>query len=242
MTPKMKLDILAFGAHPDDVELGCGATLAKHVDAGHKTGIVDLTRGDLGTRGTPEIRLEEAQAAAKVLRLKARENLGFRDGFFVNDQAHQLEVIRMLRKYRPDIVLCNAPHDRHPDHGRASQLVVESCFYAGLRRIETVDNGVPQEAWRPKQVYHYIQFYDLKPDFSVDVSGYLEAKMAAINAHKSQFYDPKSKEPETVIASRAFYDSIANRMAEWGRILGVQHAEAFLAEKTPGVKNLSDLV
>lgn len=239
---QMKLDILAFGAHPDDVELGCAATLAKAVDSGKKVGIVDLTLGDLGTRGTPEIRLDEAQEAAKILGAEVRENLRFRDGFFRNDEEHQLEVIRLIRKYRPNVVICNAPHDRHPDHGRASELVVQSCFYAGLMKIETSDEGKAQEAWRPKRVFHYIQFYDLKPDFSVDVTGYVQKKMDSIHAHASQFYDPNSDEPETVISSKQFHDSIAGRMVEWGRILGVPHAEAFIAERTPGVGEITDLI
>ncbi|NVK28747.1 MAG: bacillithiol biosynthesis deacetylase BshB1 [Flavobacteriia bacterium] len=238
----MKLDILAFGAHPDDVELGAGGTLAKAVDLGKKVGIVDLTKGDLGTRGTPEIRLMEAQNAAAVLGVHVRENLGFRDGFFKNDEEHQREVIRIIRKYRPDVVICNAPRDRHPDHGRASELVVESNFYAGLRMISTTDNGEEQEAWRPKRVYHYIQFLDLPADFSVDVSGYVEKKMQSIHAHASQFYDPNSNEPKTVISSKQFHDSISGRMVEWGRIIGAEHAEGFIVDRTIGVNEITDLI
>lgn len=238
----MKLDILAFGAHPDDVELGCGATLAKAIDEGKKVGIVDLTLGDLGTRGTPEIRLKEAADAAKVLGLSARENLRFRDGFFKNDEEHQREVIRMIRKYRPDVVICNAPHDRHPDHGRGSELVVQSAFYAGLRMIETEEQGEAQEAWRPSRVYHYIQFYDLKADFSVDVTGYAQVKMDSIMAHASQFYNPDSTEPKTVISSKQFHDSITGRMVEWGRIIGVEHAEGFIVDRTIGVNQITDLL
>lgn len=238
----MKLDILAFGAHPDDVELGAGATLAKEVANGKKVGIIDLTLGDLGTRGTPEIRLKEAAKAAEVLGLSARENLRFRDGFFRNDEEHQLEVIRMIRKYQPDIVICNAPSDRHPDHGRGSELVVQAAFYAGLRKISTQEDGVEQAAWRPKRVYHYIQFYDLKADFSVDVTGFVDQKMASILAHESQFYNPNSEEPKTVISSKQFMDSITGRMVEWGRIIGVEHAEGFIVDRTIGVQNISDLV
>lgn len=238
----MKLDILAFGAHPDDVELGAGATLAKHAAMGQKVGIVDLTAGDLGTRGTPEIRLKEAEAAGRVLGVAARENLGFRDGFFVNDEAHQKEVIRLIRKYRPDVVICNAPHDRHPDHGRGSALVVEASFYAGLRRIETEDQGEAQEAWRPKAIYHYIQFYDIPADISVDVTGYEEVKMESIRAHESQFFNPNSKEPATVISSKQFYDSITGRMREWGRIIGTEYAEGFVVDRTIGVNKLNDLI
>lgn len=238
----MKLDILAFGAHPDDIELGAAGTLAKAVDHGKKIGLVDLTLGDLGTRGTPEIRLKEAANAAEILGAEVRENLRFRDGFFKNDEEHQREVIRLIRKYKPEVVICNAPHDRHPDHGRGSELVVQSCFYAGLRKIETEDEGVAQEAWRPKQVYHYIQFYDLEVDFSVDVTGYVDKKLASINAHSSQFYDPNSTEPATVISSKQFHDSISGRMVEWGRIIGVEHAEGFIAERTLGLKNITDLI
>lgn len=238
----MKLDILAFGAHPDDIELGAGGTLAKAVDNGKKIGLVDLTLGDLGTRGTPEIRLEEAQKAAEILGAEVRENLKFRDGFFKNDEEHQREVIRLIRKYKPDVVICNAPHDRHPDHGRGSELVVQSCFYSGLRKVETEDNGVQQEAWRPKQVYHYIQFYDLVADFSVDVSGYVQKKMDSIHAHASQFYDPNSDEPATVISSKQFHDSITGRMVEWGRIIGVAHAEGFIKERTLGLHQITDLI
>ncbi|GGH71603.1 bacillithiol biosynthesis deacetylase BshB1 [Phaeocystidibacter marisrubri] len=238
----MKLDILAFGAHPDDVELGCAGTLAKAAAAGKKVGIVDLTLGDLGTRGTPEIRLKEAAKAGEILGLSARENLGFRDGFFQNDEEHKREVIRMIRKYQPDVVICNAPSDRHPDHGRGSELVVESAFYAGLRKIETVDQGVKQEAWRPSKVYHYVQFYDLKVDFSVDVTGFVDQKMASINAHESQFYNPNSDEPKTVISSKQFHDSITGRMVEWGRIIGVEHAEGFIVDRTLGVDQITDLI
>lgn len=238
----MKLDILAFGAHPDDVELGCGATIAKATAQGKKVGIVDLTLGDLGTRGTPEIRMEEAAEAANILKLSARENLQFRDGFFENNEAHKREVIRMIRKYQPEVVICNAPNDRHPDHGRASQLVVESSFYAGLMKIETEDNGVKQEPWRPSRLYHYIQFYDLKADFSVDVTGFAEVKMKSIMAHASQFFNPDSDEPKTLISSKQFHDSITGRMVEWGRIIGVEHAEGFIVDRTIGVDQITDLL
>ncbi len=172
----MKLDILAFGAHPDDVELGCGATIAKEISLGKKIGIVDLTRGELGTRGTAEIRDKEAAAAAKILGISVRENLNFRDGFFVNDEKHQLEIIKMIRKYRPEIVLCNAIDDRHIDHGKGSKLVSDACFLSGLRRIETLLDGALQESWRPKVVYHYIQWKNIEPDFVVDVTGFVRHK------------------------------------------------------------------
>lgn len=241
---KMKLDILAMGAHPDDVELGAGATLAKQVRLGKKVGIVDLTRGELGTRGTAEIRDAEASAAARVLGLDVRENLGFRDGFFVNDEAHQLAVIRAIRKYRPEVLICNAPHDRHPDHGKGSELVVTSSFLAGLRRIETMDeHGNVQEPWRPKVVYHYIQFYDIKPDVAFVVEEEdVQKKMDSILAYGSQFYDPKSNEPATVISSKQFLDSITNRMSETGRIVGKPYAEAFVTERYPAVDDLMNLI
>ena len=204
----MKLDILAFGAHPDDVELGCSGTIAKEVALGKKVGIIDLTRGELGTRGTAEIRDLEAKDAAKVLGVSVRENLTFRDGFFVNDEAHQMEIIQVLRKYQPDIVLCNAEKDRHIDHGKGASLVSDACFLSGLRRIQTTMNGTQQEAWRPKHVFHYIQWQPLIPDFYVDITGFMDEKVNSIYAYKSQFYDPNSKEPETPISSKNFIDSV----------------------------------
>ncbi len=198
----MKLDILVFGSHPDDAELGAGGTMAKEVARGKKVGIVDLTRGELGTRGSAEIRHKEALAAADILGVSVRENLGFADAFFVNDREHQMAVIRVLRKYRPEIVLCNAVEDRHIDHGKGAKLVSDACFLSGLTRIETDLSEVVQEAWRPKQVYHYIQWRNLSPDFVVDVSGFINKKTEAILAYSSQFFDPNSKEPETPISSR----------------------------------------
>jgi bacillithiol biosynthesis deacetylase BshB1 len=239
----MKLDILAFGAHPDDVELGCGGTLIKEVAAGKKVGIIDLTYGDLGTRGTVEIRLKEAAIAAELMGLSIRENLGFRDGFFQHDEVHRLKVIEVIRKYCPEIVICNAPEDRHPDHGRAAELVAEAAFYAGLIKIETHDeNGVLQPAWRPKVVYHYIQFKDLKPDFVVDISDFMEAKMKAILAHASQFYNPNSAEPQTLIASPEFLDYTRHRASSLGIIANVKYAEGFLVRRLPGVNYISDLL
>ncbi|MCB0471514.1 MAG: bacillithiol biosynthesis deacetylase BshB1, partial [Flavobacteriaceae bacterium] len=237
----MKLDILAIGAHPDDVELGCGATLAKEISLGKKVGIVDLTRGELGTRGSAEIRDREAAHAAEVLGVVVRENLAFADGFFVNDKAHQMEVIKMIRKFRPEIVLCNAFEDRHIDHGKGSQLVSDACFLSGLRRIETLQDGVTQEAWRPKQVYHYIQWKPLEPDFVVDVTGFMEIKMKAIRAYASQFYDPKSKEPVSPIATRNFLESIEYRAKDLGRLIGTDHAEGFSVERYIAVNDLSKL-
>ena len=204
----MKLDILAFGAHPDDVELGCGATIAKEVSLGKKVGIVDLTRGELGTRGSAAVRELEAAKSATILGVSARENMGFADGFFINDKNHQLEIIKMIRKYQPEIVLCNAVDDRHIDHPKGSSLVSDACFLSGLLKIETEIGGESQKKWRPKQVYHYIQWKNIEPDFVVDVSDFIDVKQKAVLAYSTQFYDPKSNEPETPITSKNFTESI----------------------------------
>jgi len=240
----MKLDILVFGAHPDDAELGAGATIAKEVANGKKVGIVDLTRGELGTRGTAEIRDKEAAEAAKILSVSVRENLGFADGFFSNDKKHQLEVIKMIRKYQPEIVLCNAVDDRHIDHGKGSKLVSDSCFLSGLKKIATRIDGdeVTQELWRPKVVYHYIQWKNLEPDFVVNVSGYIHKKTDAVLAYSSQFYNPKTGEPETPISSKNFIDSVNYRARDLGRLIGVEYAEGFMVERYPAVESLSDLI
>lgn len=240
----MKLDILVFGAHPDDAELGAGATIAKEVSKGKKVGIVDLTRGELGTRGSAEIRDKEAAKAAEILGVTVRENMEFADGFFVNDKWHQLELIKIIRKYRPEIVLCNAIDDRHIDHGKGSKLVSDACFLSGLMKIETQMDGDDQwqEAWRPKIVYHFIQWKNLEPDFVVDVSGFIETKTNAIMAYGSQFYDPKSKEPETPISSKNFTDSVNYRARDLGRIIGVEYAEGFTVERYIGVDGLDDLI
>ena len=237
----MKLDILAFGAHPDDVESGCAGTILKEVALGKKVGIVDLTRGELGTRGSAEIRDKEAAAAAAILGVSVRENLAFRDGFFVNDEAHQLEIIKMIRKYQPEIVLCNAVDDRHIDHPKGSQLVSDACFLSGLIRITTSLDGEEQKAWRPKVVYHYMQWKNLVPDFVVDITGYVEQKTAAILAYSSQFYDPNSKEPESPISSKNFLESLNYRSRDLGRLTGLEHAEGFTAERYLAVNSLSDL-
>ena len=240
----MKLDILVFGAHPDDAELGAGATIAKEVSKGKKVGIVDLTRGELGTRGSAEIRDREAAKAATILGVAVRENMEFADGFFVNDKEHQLEIIRMIRKYRPEIVLCNAVDDRHIDHGRGSKLVSDACFLSGLIKIDTkIDGGDEwQEPWRPKVVYHYIQWKNLKPDFVVDVTGFIEKKTEAIMAYSSQFYDPDSNEPETPISSKNFTDSVVYRARDLGRIVGVEYAEGFTVERFVAVDHLDKLI
>lgn len=237
----MKLDILAFGAHPDDVELGCGATIAKEIAAGKKVGIVDLTRGELGTRGSAEIRDAEAAKAAAILGISSRENLRFRDGFFTNDEQHQKEIIKMIRKYRPEIVLCNAVDDRHIDHGKGSKLVSDACFLSGLIRIETEAEGIKQDAWRPKQVYHYIQWKNLTPDFVVDVSDFMQQKIDAVMAYGSQFYDPDSKEPVSPIATKNFTESIEYRAKDLGRLVFCDYAEGFTVERYLAVNSLSDL-
>ena len=238
----MKLDILALGAHPDDIELSCAGTLHKAVKASKKVGVVDFTRGELGTRGTPEIRLQEAQASAEILGLSARENLGFRDAFFKVDEEHQKEVIRMIRKYRPDIVLANAIEDRHSDHGRASFLAKEACFLAGLEKIETFDKGEKQKHWRPKAVYHYIQSIPHEPDFIVDVTDEWEIKMQAIQAFKTQFFDPSSKEPETYISSPRFIEMVNSRGIHYGHEIGVRYGEGFTVERRIGVDDITTLV
>ena len=237
----MKLDILAFGAHPDDVELGCSATLAKEVSLGKKVGIIDLTRGELGTRGSVAIRNTEAAMAAEILGVQVRENLDMRDGFFVNDESHQLRVIEMIRKYQPEMVLCNAIADRHIDHGKGSQLVSDACFLSGLTKIETHHNEQKQAAWRPKVVYHYIQWQSIAPDFVVDVSAFMDVKMKAVQAYASQFYDPNSTEPVTPIASKNFLDSIEYRAMDLGRLVGVAFAEGFTVERYLTVNSLTDL-
>lgn len=238
----MKLDILAFGAHPDDVELGCSGTIAKEISLGKKVGIIDLTRGELGTRGSAEIRDAEAEKAAKILGVHVRENLGMRDGFFINDEKHQLEIIKMIRKYRPEIVLCNAIDDRHIDHPKGSQLVSDACFLSGLRRIETELDNKNQEAWRPKLVYHYIQWKNVAPDFVVDISDFISIKMDSIMAYDSQFYNPNTKEPETPIATKNFLDSVKYRSQDLGRIIGTEYAEGFTVERYLAVNSLSDLI
>jgi N-acetylglucosamine malate deacetylase 1 len=237
----MKLDILAFGAHPDDVELGCSGTILKEVSLGKKVGIVDLTRGELGTRGSAEIRDQEANAAAKILGVSVRENLNMRDGFFANDEKHQLEIIKMIRKYQPEIVLCNAIDDRHIDHGKGSKLVSDACFLSGLMKIETVLDGEIQKPWRPKVVYHYIQWKNIEPDFVVDITGFTDRKIESILAYRSQFYDPNSKEPESPISSKNFLESLNYRSRDLGRLTGVEHAEGFTVERYLAVNSLGDL-
>jgi len=236
-----KLDILVIAAHPDDAELGCSGTIAAHIAQGYKVGIVDLTHGEMGTRGTPEIRLQESAEAARILDLSARENLGFKDLYFKDDEAHQLELIKVIRKYQPEIVLANAITDRHPDHGKGSSLATNACFMSGLVKIETELDGVAQKAWRPKFVYHYIQNNYIQPDFIVDVSEYWETKVASIMAFKSQFYDPSSKEPSSFISSPEFLPFVESRSREFGHRIMVKYGEGFTVERFIGVDNLFDL-
>ncbi len=240
----MKLDILAIGVHPDDVELGCSGTLMKHIDLGYKVGIVDLTRGELGTRGTAEIRLQEVEAAAKILGVHVRENLGFEDGFFKDDKEHQIEVIKIIRKYQPSVIITNAKYDRHPDHGRAAQLTYNACFLAGLSKIETSLEGKQQTAFRPGALYNYIQAVHIDPDFVVDISDYFVRKLEAIGAYKSQFYNPasQSEEAQTFISSPSFLEFVKGRALHFGVPIGVQYAEAYTVNRTLGVKNLMDLL
>lgn len=237
----MKLDILAFGAHPDDVELACGGTIIKHVDLGYKVGIIDLTEGELSSRGTIELRREETKAASELMGIHARENLGFADGFFINDKTHQLEIIKMIRKYQPQIVITNAENDRHPDHPRACKLVKEACFLAGLSKIETRLNGDIQKEWRPKNIYSYIQSYELKPDLIIDISGYENRKMDAILCYTSQFYNPNSTEKDTFISGKEFLEFIKAKMQIAAKLCGTSYAEPFTCERTIATDNLFTL-
>lgn len=237
-----KLDILVIAVHPDDAELGCSGTLLKHVALGHKVGIVDLTQGELGSRGSAEIRMQEAAAAAGILNLSARENLKLADGFFKNDQEHQLKVIAAIRKYQPDIVITNAYHDRHPDHGRASELVADSVFLSGLRKIETFEDGQAQKEWRPKLLLHFIQDEYIQPDIIVDVTEHWEQKIESIKAYGSQFYNPEWKEEhKTYISSAEFYPIVEARAREFGKAIGAKFGEGFLCKRLLGVDNLMSL-
>jgi N-acetylglucosamine malate deacetylase 1 len=238
----MKLDILAFGAHPDDVELGASGTIINHIKMGYKCGIVDLTNGELGTRGTAETRKTEAEEASRILGVHVRENLNMADGFFTNDGQHKLEIVRMIRKYKPRIVLCNAVSDRHPDHGRASALVSDGVFLSGLIKVETKEGNEIQAAWRPEAVYHYIQDRYIKPDFAVDISDAWEQKMNSVRAFKTQFYQADSTEPVTAISTKEFLDYLKGRAIEFGRPAGFQYAEGFTVERIPGIKDLTVLI
>jgi bacillithiol biosynthesis deacetylase BshB1 len=239
----LKLDILVLAAHPDDAEISCAGTIAHHVAQGHKVGIVDFTKGELGTRGTVEIRAREAEASSKILGVAVRENLGLKDGFFQNDPTNQLPVIRAIRKFQPSIVLANAVYDRHIDHGKGASLAYDACFLSGLVRIETFDEkGNKQQPWRPSAVYHYIQSLYIEPDFIVDISDYWEKKAEALKAFKSQFYDPESDETQTYISSPAFLKMVEARAIDWGHAIGARYGEGFTTRRYPGVRSLFDLM
>lgn len=243
MPDAIKLDILAFGVHPDDVELSCAGALLVEKANGKKTGIIDLTQGELGSRGTAETRKQEAAAAAAILKVDIRENLMMADGFFKNDELHQLQVIASIRKYRPEIVLCNAPEDRHPDHGRSATLVSEAAFLSGLLKIGTSDeNGNPQPHWRPKYVFNYIQDRLLQPDFVIDISAVFEQKLAAMKAYATQFHTAGAEGPETYISKPAFLDSVIYRHKWFGKMIGVEYAEGFISTKMIGMRNFDALV
>ncbi|MFT4856452.1 MAG: bacillithiol biosynthesis deacetylase BshB1 [Algoriphagus sp.] len=237
-----KLDVLVFAAHPDDAELGCSGTIAALLAKGKKVGVVDFTQGEMGTRGTPEIRLQESAKAAKILQLSARENLGFKDVFFKNDETHQLKLVEMIRKYQPEIVIANAISDRHPDHGKGSSVATQACFMSGLRKIETSFEGINQSPWRPKVVYHYIQNNFINPDFVVDITPYWQTKIDSIMAYRSQFYDPTSKEPTSFISDPDFIPFIEARAREYGHKIMVKYGEGFTAERIPGVTDLFNLI
>lgn len=237
----MKLDILVLAVHPDDAELGCSGTILKHIALGKKVGIIDFTRGELGTRGTAETRDVEAADSARILGLHARENLKFKDAFFKNDEAHQLEVIRMIRKYQPEIVLSNALRDRHPDHKRAGDLSNDAVFLSGLSKIKTFEEGTEQQAWRPRLLLQYIQDTYIEPDVIVDITPYMETKLESIKAFKTQFFNPDLDEPQTYISSPEFFESTVGRAREFGRSIGATYAEGFTSRKLLGVDNLFDL-
>lgn len=237
-----KLHILAIAVHPDDIELSCAGTLIKHARMGQQVGILDLTQGELGTRGTAEIRLQEAADAAKAMGVVVRENAKMADGFFKNDEEHQRKIITYIRHYQPDIVLANALADRHPDHGRAGKLIADSCFLAGLRKVETQRDGQNQQPWRPKRVFHFIQDRMHEPTFIVDISDCFEAKMEAIKCYKSQFHDPRSNEPITYIATEGFLNNIKYRDSVTAKKIGTEYAEGFTSENTPGISDLDSLL
>lgn len=237
----MKLDILAIGVHPDDVELSASGTILKHIALGKTVGILDLTRGELGTRGNAELRAQEATHASKILGLSIREQLSMADGFFENNEAHQKEIIRIIRKYQPEIVLCNAITDRHPDHGRAAKLTADACFYSGLVKVETKEDGKIQAAWRPKAVYHYIQDYFIEPDFVIDITPFIGKKIESIMAYSSQFFDPNSKEPETPISTKNFLEYVKSKGSLFGRAINVDYAEGYTVSRYIGIENLFDL-
>ena len=238
----MELDILAFGAHPDDIELSCAGTLLTEINIGKTVGIIDLTKGEMGTRGSATIRHTEAQNASKVLGVSIRENLAMEDGFFENNKANQLKIIAIIRKYKPAIILCNAPEDRHPDHGKGANLVADACFLSGLRKIETWENNTLQEAWRPKQVLHYVQDRYLTPNIVVDISAVHDQKIEAIKCYTTQFHNPNLDEPETYISTPNFLDGVVYRSKMYGKMIGVAYAEGFISKKMIGVSSLFNLI
>ncbi len=238
----VKLDVLAIGVHPDDVELGCSGTILVALSEGKKVGIVDLTRGELGTRGSAEIRKIEAANAAKVLGVHLRENIGLADGFFLNDEAHQRKVITMIRKYQPEIILCNAPEDRHPDHGRSAKLVSDAAFLSGLRKIETELDSVSQQAWRPKYVFHYLQDRFIQPHFVVDISEHMDKKIESVLSYTTQFFNPDLDEPQTYISSPEFLETVRARAMMLGKRIGVKYAEGYLSDKMIGVKSMDAFI
>ena len=238
----MKCDFLAIGAHPDDVEWGRGGTIIKLIAEGKTVSVIYLTEGALGTRGTAETRAEEAANAAKILGISSRENLKLKDGFLNNSEYYQLKVVEKIRKYKPEIVLANAIDDRHPDHAKAAKLVSDACLLSGLKKIETFDNEQPQEVWRPKHIFHYIQWKNVVPEFVIDISGFMEQKIEACLAYKTQFYNPESKEPVTPIATKDFLESLTYRAQDLGRLSGVEYAEGFTTEKLIALKNFDGII
>ena len=235
------LDILVFGAHPDDIELGCAGTIMSHLDLGYRVGVIDLTRGELGTRGSAELRDKESKKASLLMGIKVRLNLGLKDGFFNNDEHTQLEIIKYIRKFKPKIVIANAKEDRHPDHGKASNLIKTCCFLSGLTKVQTKFKKINQEPWRPNNLFYYTQFNNVEPDFVVDISNYMNKKLDVVKCYSSQFYSPKSNEPETIISKKGFLDSVVYRSSDLGRIIGVDYAEGFLSERYIYVDNLFNL-
>ena len=238
----MKADILAIGAHPDDVELSCSGTIAKEISAGKKVVIIDLTKGELGTRGSEKIRELESKKAGEILKISDRKNLGLKDVFFHNSDENKIKLVRLIRFYKPKIVLCNSINDRHPDHGRASKLVVESCFLSGLKKVTTKFQDIAQQTWRPLNIYHYVQWNLEIPDFIVDISDFMDIKLKSVQCYSSQFYDPESKEPKTPISTQNFLKSIKYRSANFGRIIGADYGEGFVANRKPAVASISDLI
>ncbi len=238
----MKLDILAFGVHPDDVELGCGGTLISAITEGKKVGIIDLTQGELGTRGTVKTRYEEAANAAKIIGVEIRENLKMADGFFKHDKKNIRQIIHVIRKYCPEIIICNALEDRHPDHGRSSKMVAEAAFLSGLRKIETKDNGVLQASWRPTYVFHYIQDRYILPSFLIDITDSFEKKMEAVMCYTTQFNAATTNDPQTYISSPQFIESVKARALMLGKRIGVQYAEGFISEKIIGLKSFDQII